>query len=316
MPYSAPVHGFQHFAETWLVPAQLFFTMLGMGATLGVRDFVELARRPHGVALGLLLQMVAVPLIAVAFVWLLGIPPGWAVGLFLVAAVPGGAASNLLTFIGKGSVPLSLAVTTLTTLISLVSVPIVLRLTASQHLPDDFSLPTLRVIREIGLWLLGPLALGMVFRRIRPQHSRRMEKIGVRTGIVLIVIIALSSVGSGRLAVLEHGPWPPARIALFALLLLVLAPQLCRLFGQDDPSTVAISVEVVVRNTSIGLLLVHYFFPGQAEQGEVLYTCLLYAGLAAPATVPLLLRHRRGKSAVLFRAPKPADPAPEAVLSR
>ncbi|NOY94046.1 MAG: bile acid:sodium symporter family protein [Deltaproteobacteria bacterium] len=307
VPYSAPVHGFQHFAEAWLVPAQLFFTMLGMGATLSARDFLELARRPHGVGVGVVLQLVAVPLLAMLFVALLDIPPGWAVGLFLVAAVPGGAASNLLTFIGKGSVPLSIAITTLTTLVSLVSVPLVLRLTASQHLPEDFSLPTLQVIREIGLWLLGPLALGMLFRRVWPQHSGRLEKIGVRTGIALILVIAISSVGSGRLAILEHGPWPPARIALFVLLLLLLAPQLCRLLGQDDPSTIAISVEVVVRNTSIGLLLVHYFFPGRPEQGEVLYTCLLYAGLAAPSTLPMLLRHRRGHSAVLFRAPRPAE---------
>jgi len=304
------VQDFQHFAETWLGPAQLFFTMLGMGATLRPVDFLALWRRPHGVVAGLVLQMLLVPLLAVAFVWALGLSPGWAVGLLLVAAVPGGAASNLLTFIGKGSVPLSIAVTTLTTLLSLVTVPLVLRLTASQHLPPEFSLPTLRVVREISLWLLGPLALGMVFRRIWPQHSTTLERVGVRTGIALILIIALSSVGSGRLAVMEHGALPPLRIALFALLLLVTAPQICRLLGQDDPSTIAISVEVVVRNTSIGLLLVHYFFPGDPRQAEVLYTCLLYAGLAAPSTLPMLLRHRRGGSAVWFRARR--DPAESA----
>ncbi len=106
----------QSFAETVLIPLQLLLAMLGMGATLALGDFALIFRRPKGLALGLFLQLVFVPLSAIALIEVFELGPGWAVGFMLIAACPGGTISNLLTYLGKGSVPLSIAVTTTSTL--------------------------------------------------------------------------------------------------------------------------------------------------------------------------------------------------------
>jgi len=90
-----------------------------------------------------------------------------------------------------------------------------------------------------------------------------------------------------------------------------MTPALCRLARRYDDDTVALSVEVCVRNVGLALLLIHFFFREAPEQAHVLYTCLYYGGMQLLLALPMALRHRRGGSAVLMRAPWPRPvPAP------
>ena len=140
--------------------------MLGMGALLAPRDFVEVARRPRGLAVGLGLQLVAVPLLAAAVGRLLAPEAGIMAGLVLVAAVPGGTMSNVVTYLGRGNIALSIALTAICSIGALVTTPLLLRLYVRDLLPDDFSMPVGRVAFEIGVSLLVPLFLGMVMGRV------------------------------------------------------------------------------------------------------------------------------------------------------
>lgn len=305
---------FQHFAETVLVPVQLVLTMLGMGATLAPADFKTVLTHPVGIALGLFLQLIVAPAFAVALTFAFGLGPGFAVGMVLIAAVPGGAVSNLLTFLGRGNVPLSIAMTTASTLGCVFTAPLLLRLLASEYLPDDFALPVARLLRDIAFYLFLPLAAGMVFRRLVPTRAQALCDWSVRLSVVVIILIAGSSLGSGRIQPFEYGPMPLLAILTFTLLHAYGTPHVVRLLGRDDADAVALSVEVTVRNLSIGLLLVGFFFPGEPEQAHVLYACLVYAGIATPVILPVLFLHRRGRSPALGRrtrssASKPA-PAP------
>src|SRR5690606_31486488 len=144
---------------------QLAAAMFGMGATLRLRDFAGVLKQPSGVAIGFLLQMVGVPLIALAFAYGFDMSPGWAVGLFLVRVVPGGAFSNLLTFLGRGNTALSIALTVAATASCIITIPLILALLAPGHLPTDFELPASKIVFDIFAWLLLPLALGMVVYR-------------------------------------------------------------------------------------------------------------------------------------------------------
>lgn len=298
-----PLVALQQFAEQVLVPLQLLLAMLGMGATLRPQDFGVILEDPRGLALGLALQWLFVPAVAVGVITVFGLSPGWALGLLLVAAVPGGATSNLLTFLGRGSVALSIAVTTVTTLACMVTVPALLGLLAADYLPAEFAFPYGRIVRDILLYLLAPLAVGMVIKRLAPGTSGAISKWAIRGSLALIVLITISALGSGRIDVVAYGWRPPLVIVFFATVVALASPQLCRLLGRFDDDTVALHIEVVVRNIGIGLLLVSVFFPGEDRQGHVLYTCLFYAGLSTPFALPTLLRHRLGRSAVPLREP-------------
>lgn len=292
------------FVEAYLVPLQLALAMLGMGAVLSPADFTGIARDPRGLVLGLLLQVVVVPLIALGFTRFFGMSKGWAVGLLLVSAVPGGAFSNLLTFLGRGNTPLSISMTVTATLGCIATVPLVLRLTAESYMPPDFVFPAQRIVIEIFAYLLVPLALGMVIYRNLPKLAPRLSRWAIRGSLLLIILITISALGSGRIKVLEYGATPPLLILLFGVAIATLVPLACRAARRYDDDTVAIGIEVTVRNVAVALLMVRFFFPGTAANGHVLYTCLFYAGVSGFFAVPLVLLHRFGRSPVWFLPPR------------
>ena len=295
--------------ETYVIPAQLALAMFGMGATLKVTDFVAVVRDLGGLALGLGLQLVMVPLLAVGFIAAFDLGPGWAVGLCLIAAVPGGAFSNLLTFLGRGNVALSISVTVASTALCVVTVPLILELMVSSYLPADFRFPLGRVVLEIGGYLLVPLIIGMLCHRAWPDHAERLARFGIRAAVVLLVVIVISSLRSGRIKIPEYGWEPPLIIIAFGTLLAIITPQITRLFRRYDDDTVALSVEVVVRNIGVALLVIQFFFPGEPEQGHVLYSCLFFAGASGLFALPLWVSHRFGLPIVLLRRrrPRPAE---------
>jgi len=278
--------------------------MLGMGATLKPKDFTDVLRDPRGLGLGLTLQLMLVPALALVMTKVFNLGPGWSVGLFLVAVVPGGAFSNLLTFLGRGNVPLSISVTVSSTLLCIVTVPLLLGVLASSYLPADFNFPRERIAIEIGLYLMLPLVLGMLIFRFANNIADAASKWSIRGSMALIGVITVSALGSGRIKVWEYGWEPPAVIILFGVSLAILIPHVTRLLGRYDDDSLALGIEVTVRNVGVALLLVRFFFPGTPMNGHVLYTCLFYAGLSGFLAVPMLLSHRFGKTAVPFRTPK------------
>lgn len=294
----------QEVVDAFLIPGVLVFSMLGMGMTLSVRDFASVFKTPRAVLLGLGFQMLLVPLLALAFTTLTEMSAGWAVGLLLVSVVPGGAFSNLMTYFGRGNVPLSISLTVSATVMCVLTTPLILGVIASAHLPSDFHFPVLRIVTDIVLYLLTPLILGMVVHRLYDKSEER-SKIPIRIAVVFLVLITISSLGSGRIKVGEYGIIPPLLITSFGIALSIIIPLLTRALGQPDRDTVAIGIEVVVRNVGVALLLFPFFFPGREEQGHVLYTCLYYSGMSGFVALTMLLRHRAGKSPLIGFAPRP-----------
>ena len=285
--------------------------MLGMGATLAVRDFGKVLQRPGPLLLGLCIQLIFMPALAMLWIHLFGFSEGWAVGLILVSVVPGGAFSNLLTFLARGHVPLSIAMTTASTAGCIATVPLILGLLAETHLPADFSFPTTKVVFDIFGFLLIPLAIGMAIFRTLPKHAAKVSKWSINLSVTLIILITVGALGAGRIKVGEYGIVPPLRILAFGVFASIAVPHIVRLFRRTDDEAVALTIEVCVRNVGVALLLIHFFFPDSPAQGHVLYTCLFYAGISGALTLFPLLRHRYGRSPVLLRkALPPPKPAP------
>ena len=279
--------------------------MLGMGATLSLSQFIAVFKDPRGLGLGLALQLLFVPAVAVAIVYAFDLGPGWAVGLCLVASVPGGAFSNLLTFLARGNTPLSIAVTVSSTALAMVTVPVILGIIASAYLPAEFEFPIHEAIVEIGAYLVIPLIVGMMVYRWANAIAETVAKWAIRASVALLVVITASSLGSGRITIWAYGWGPPLIILLFGVVVAVTTPHICRLLGRYDDDTSALQIEVTVRNVGIALLLVHFFFPGDDRQAHVLFTCLFYAGASGPIILPSVLAHRFGKPLVLLYKRRP-----------
>ncbi|MFT6051973.1 MAG: BASS family bile acid:Na+ symporter [Halioglobus sp.] len=284
--------------EYWLASAQLALAMFGMGATLTTSDFKDVMREPKAVTIGIMIQLILVPLVAFTVIHGVGVAGGVAVGIALIAAIPGGTTSNIFTFMARGNSPLSISITGITTLACLFTTPLILSLLIAEYLPVGFAMPAGQIIKDIALILLLPLALGMVYLGKYPIAAITVSKWSIRSSLFVIVLIIVGSSSAGRLDVEAFGNENIAIVTLLVLLLMVVGRLVPMLFRLEKPDCIAIEMEATVRNTNLGVLIKASMFPivvgGSNEVGDmVLFTVLLYGGLQLLLAGMLIFFHRR-----------------------
>ena len=286
--------------EYWFASFQLVMAMLGMGATLTVRDFGEIIGKPRPVTLGLCVQLLLVPLVAFIFLRSLGLNGGLAIGIALLAAIPGGTTSNIFTFFARGNSALSITITAVTTLACLVTTPLILTLLISDSLPAGFSMPTGKIVSEIGLTLLLPLVLGMTYLHLYPVPAAVISKWCIRASLFGILLIVVGSASAGRLDIEAFGIDNVRLVVGFMLLMVITGWAAPRLFKLSKPDSTAVEFEVIVRNTNLGVMIKASLFPASAgataQLGDtVLFTVLLYGGLQL-LIAPVLIKAYTGKN--------------------
>ncbi len=284
--------------EYHLASTQLVLAMLGMGFTLRPSDFAEVLRHPKGFIVGLLAVLVAGPCVALAVAKGFGLEAGIATGLVLVAAVPGGTLSNLLTYFAHGNVALSIALTGTATLGCLLTTPLVLRLAAGPFIEGEVVMPVGRIALEIVALLLLPLVVGMTVGSRSAQRRERLSRLFIRASLAVVIAMVIGAAGAGRVSAGEYGAAALLAMLGFAVTLAGLgfaASWLVRLPRRDG---VAIGIEACYRNTSLAILIKASVFPavpGVADPfaDQIFFVALLYAGFALLVSLPPLLIHRR-----------------------
>lgn len=284
--------------EYWVAAIQLLLAMLGMGASLQVADFKKVALQPKAATIGLLMQLMAVPLIALGFILFTSLPPGIVIGIAIVAAIPGGTVSNIFTYMARGNVPLSISITALTSVACLVTTPLILDFLISEYMPDSFVMPVAQIATEIGLFLLLPLIVGMSILKRFPSYAEGFSTLCVRGSLLGIGLIVIGSVGAGRLN-FSHVSGPEiATLLAFIASLSLAGIWLTKAFGLAKEDNSAIEMEVVVRNINLGLLLKVSLFPTVAGESNpmadmALFTMLLYGAWQLVTGIGLIFWRRR-----------------------
>lgn len=199
---AAVAFAFPHLFIQWggvklisLVVPAIQVIMFGMGTTLSAGDFVRVAKRPWAVAVGVALQFIVMPLVGYALAKCLGFTGELAAGCVLVGAVAGGTASNVMAFIAKADVALSVAMTCTSTLLSPVVTPLVMKALAGCFVEID----TLKMTLEILKVVIVPVAAGLAVRRIFSdafaRHKARCDKFLARLSMagICFTIIAITA---------------------------------------------------------------------------------------------------------------------------
>lgn len=288
--------------EYWFAAVQLALAMLGMGATLALSDFTRVATDPRGFSIGIALQLLLVPLIAWALISVSDASPGLAVGLAICAAIPGGSVSNIFTFFARGHIALSIALTSIATLACLVTTPLILDLLIAHHLPEGFTMPAGRIAMEIGLCLLLPLVLGMLYLRLFPKSAPVLSRWCIRGSLFVIGLIVVGALGAGRLDLESFGGDNIIWVVAFIVILSAVSFVLPRLLGANRADVAAINIEVTVRNTNLGLLIKASLFPAAVGVSDpigdnTLFAILLYGALMLLVSSLMIPAHRRGNPA-------------------
>lgn len=245
------------------LPVALFIIMVGIGLTLTVGDFRREARRPKGMAVGLVGQVVAMPLLGFLVVALFGLSGALAVGVVIAATVPGGTTSNLIAYLGLANVALSIVLTVLASLVAIVTLPIVTELAIEQQglTAQGIELPVLGTILQLVVIVLVPVVIGMVVRAKAPELAARGERLVSLFGAVVLVVLVVGITISLREDVpgylVEAGP------AVVALNLAGIGVGwlLGRGAGLSPQDRLTLAIELGVKNATIGILVAQLVSP-------------------------------------------------------
>lgn len=239
------------------LPIALFIIMIGIGMTLTLRDFRQVAVYPRGLVIGTVAQILLMPAVAFALAYLFGVSPAIAVGLVIIAACPGGTTSNLFVLLARGNIALSIVLTVSASLITILTLPLFTNM-ALQHFmgtEENISLPVGKTIAMLVLIVLLPVAIGMLVKTRKPDLALKAESlVSIFGGVVLALLIValLFGVRDQIWDLLKQAG--PSTIALnvAGILLGLLAG---RLAGLTQRESLAVAVELGVKNGTIGLMV-------------------------------------------------------------
>ncbi|MFC4355227.1 bile acid:sodium symporter family protein [Chryseomicrobium palamuruense] len=229
----------------------LGIVMFGMGLTLKPVDFKIVAKRPVPVILGVTAQFVVMPLGAFAIAYLLQLPAELAAGLVLLGSVPGGTASNVMVYLAKGNLALSVAMTSLSTLLAPIATPLLLLLLAGQWLPVDAMAMFTSIVQVIIL----PIVLGFVIQRIAPKAVEASLSVIPLISVTAILIIVGVVTGANGPNVVSAGWMVFVAVFLHNGFGLLLGYLIAMAFGLNEDDRRAISLEVGMQNSGLGVAL-------------------------------------------------------------
>ena len=246
------------FTGPWVVWA-LTVVMLSMGLTLTLDDFRRLRQSPGAVGLGFALQYTVMPLSGWFVAKLCALPSELAIGLILVASCPGGTASNLITYLARANVALSVVMTMASTLLAFVMTPLWCRVLAGQFVPVDaigLSLSTLQIV-------VVPVLIGVLCNWRFPRKVSALVRFSPAVSVVAIIFIAGSIVAQSAASVLAHAGQVALAVLLVHLLGFGLGYFFARRLGFSAIAARTISIEVGMQNGGMAAVLAKKHFAAQ-----------------------------------------------------
>ena len=244
----------------WFGPDWIFWSlavsMLGMGLTLSVEDFKAIARMPGSVALGFVAQYTIMPLAGWATAKMLHLEPGLAVGIILVASCPGGMASNMITYLARANVALSVVLTLFSTLLAFFFTPMWTSKLAGQYVPVD----AWGLCKSALQLTIAPVLIGVLIRWKMPRTADRIGLAGPTIAVVAFVCVTGGIVAASAEAIAKN--FGVLALAAFVLHILgfgvgYLVPKMLRY-----PESVArtVSIEVGMQNGGMAASLARIHF--------------------------------------------------------
>ena len=242
-------------------------------------------------------QFLLFPLVAAVLGATLPLPIGIAIGLILVTAVPSGAVSNILAYLGNGNVALSITATAASTLTCLFATPLILRFYAHSYLPDGFHMPVGRILLEIFLYMLVPLTMGMAVGHHAPTIKEQFAKWMIRASLVALAGLVVGSLASGRIAIGQFNWLVPLVLIALGVAKISIVDQVARRIGFTRQDAFTMAIEVTVRNCNLAILLKASLFPPTSRANtlgdHVLFAVLFYGGaMLVISAVAIFIRRR------------------------
>ncbi len=242
--------------------------MFGMGMTLSWSNFAEVLRRPKVIGIGVLLQFLVMPLAAWLIGSLLGRPLPLLVGLVLVGACPGGTASNVICYLARGDVALSITLTTCSTLLAVFATPALTWFYVGQQVP----VPVWDMLWSVAKIVLLPVTLGVVVNGLVGTRLQQVKSLFPLLSVLAIVVIIAIVVALNQTRLANIGLSVALAVVLHNSVGLAGGYWLSRMLGWDERICRTIAIEVGMQNSGLGVALAVKYFSAVAAVPGALFS--------------------------------------------
>jgi len=251
----------------WTLNLALALVMYGIALDIEIKQFKVLLQTPKLVLVGLLSQFILLPALTFIFVLWMKPPPSVALGLFLVAACPGGNVSNFMSHLAKANTALSITLTAFATVLSVIMTPLNFQWYASLYEPTEVLLRSISVepadlFKVVGLLLVFPLALGLYTRYRFKSIAVRLKKILKPLSLILFIVLVGMALASNWEAFQKYATQFADLVIFHNTLAILLGFMTAAVFRLDRYSRRSIAIETGIQNSGLGLLLIFSFFDG------------------------------------------------------
>ena len=245
-----------------IAPISLALIMLALGMGLTVQDFTRVIKQPGDFIVGLICQLVFLPIIAFALVFILDVPVELAVGLMIIAAAPGGVTSNILTKFANGDVALSISLTAVISLLSILTVPFIIFksidfLNASTN-TNEISMIGIAI--KMFLVVTLPVILGMIIRRFANNFVSSNEKIIQTISLILFLIVLFGAIIQERSNIIPYLMKAGTITLLLNIIMMMIGFYVGKFFATGIKQRKCISLECGLQNGTLAIFVATQIF--------------------------------------------------------
>lgn len=238
------------------LPLALGIIMLGLGLSLTLDDFKRVVLYPKAILIGLICQMILLPIICFVIALTFGLPPELAVGLMLLAASPGGATANLYSHLSKGDVALNISLTAVNSLLTLFTLPFIVNFSIGYFLESGQVIPMqFKKVMEVFAIVLVPVTIGMLVRNKSNSLAQKLDKpVKILSALFLVLIIAATIIKEKSQIALYFEQVGLAALS-FNILSMAMGYYIPYIFNIGKKQAIAIGMEIGIHNGTLAIYI-------------------------------------------------------------
>ena len=239
----------------------LSMVLFTMGTTLKVEDFTNVFKKPKEISVGIATQYIAMPLIALALAKIFSLNEALTVGLILVGTVPGGTASDVITFLSKGDVALSVSLTAVSTVIAPIITPLITLVLIGNQIhfnPVDMFLSIIEIV-------IIPIMIGLILNSKFPDFCERLKVYLPALSAIVICLIVAGVIGANKQAILTSSSIIILVIMMQYFIAMMIGFGVGYLAGMDRKQIITVAIELAFQNSGLSTGLAKAHFPSLAQ---------------------------------------------------
>ncbi len=234
--------------------------MFNLGLSLAFKNFHRILKRPKALWVGLFAQMILLPAIAFVIAYYSNLQPEFKIGILLIAICPGGATSNLITYLLKGNVALSISLTSINSILILFTIPLMLYLGVNVFLAESelITLPFLKTIENVFLMIILPVIAGLLYKHWQPNSALRVEKVLKYVSIALLALVFSFAVllnRDGDKNLLSYYAEVAPYVVLLNVIGMILGLLAGKLYKFKKDVLITLPIEVGIQNSTLAITL-------------------------------------------------------------